>query len=245
MNVGDLYAAGAALLWSFSVILMRVAGYQIPPLPLTFFKSFVALFFLLTVLILLGEPLFVDLSGSAYLRLFISGAIGISVADAMIAASLNRLGASLQALADCAYTPTITLVGFFMFGEMLSAWEIIGGLLVVSGVFVGAVLKAEATTKKDLMIGILLAATAHAIMGVGILIVRDIYREESVVWVTSFRFLVAVLAMLVYGCFRFSGNLKSRLFLGFYRVDMWRTIIPMAILGPFSRPYFGSRGLSI
>jgi drug/metabolite transporter (DMT)-like permease len=242
MYVGDLYAIGSALVWSFSVILMRVAGYQIPPIPLTFFKSCVALFLLIITLILFGESLFVDLSGSEYLRLIISGAVGISIADAMIAASLNRLGASLQALADCAYTPVITLVGFFMFGKMLSGWEIIGGLLVVSGVFAGAVMKAEVATKKDLMIGILLAASAHAIMGVGILMVRDIYREESVIWVTSFRFLVAVVAMLIYGYFRWPGNLKKRLFMGFYRVDMWRTIIPMALLGPFLTTLFWIAG---
>jgi len=242
MYVGDLYAIGSALVWSFSVILMRVAGYQIPPIPLTFFKSCVALFLLIITLILFGESLFVDLSGSEYLRLIISGAVGISIADAMIAASLNRLGASLQALADCAYTPVITLVGFFMFGEMLSGWEIIGGLLVVSGVFAGAVMKAEVATKKDLMIGILLAASAHAIMGVGILMVRDIYREESVIWVTSFRFLVAVVAMLIYAYFRWPGNLKKRLFMGFYRVDMWRTIIPMALLGTFLTTLFWIAG---
>ena len=242
MYVGDLYAIGSALVWSFSVILMRVAGYQIPPIPLTFFKSCVALFLLIITLILFGESLFVDVSGYEYLRLIISGAVGISIADAMIAASLNRLGASLQALADCAYTPVITLVGFFMFGEMLSGWEIIGGLLVVSGVFAGAVMKAEVATKKDLMIGILLAASAHAIMGVGILMVRDIYREESVIWVTSFRFLVAVVAMLIYGYFRWPGNLKKRLFMGFYRVDMWRTIIPMALLGPFLATLFWIAG---
>lgn len=242
MYVGDLYAIGSALVWSFSVILMRVAGYQIPPIPLTFFKSCVALFLLIITLILFGESLFVDLSGSEYLRLIISGAVGISIADAMIAASLNRLGASLQALADCAYTPVITLVGFFMFGEMLSGWEIIGGLLVVSGVFAGAVMKAEVATKKDLMISILLAASAHAIMGVGILMVRDIYREESVIWVTSFRFLVAVVAMLIYAYFRWPGNLKKRLFMGFYRVDMWRTIIPMALLGPFLTTLFWIAG---
>jgi len=233
MYIGDLYAAGCALVWSFSVILMRVAGYQIPPIPLTFFKSCVALFCLVITLTVLGEPLIVDLSRSEYLRLIISGVVGISIADAMIAASLNRLGASLQALADCAYTPAITLVGFLMFGEMLNTWEVIGGFLVVSGVFVGAVMKVEVAAKKDLVIGIFLAASAHAIMGVGILMVRDIYREESVVWVTSFRFLVAVVAMLIYGYFRWPGNLKNRLLMGFFRVDMWRTIIPMALLGPF------------
>lgn len=221
---------------------MRVAGYQIPPMPFTFFKSCVALILLVITLILLKQPFVVDLSGYDYLRLIISGAVGISVADTMIAASLNRLGASLQALADCAYTQTITLVGFLMFGETLNAWEIMGGLLVVSGVFVGAVIKTDVATRKDMIIGIILAASAHAIMGVGILMVRDIYREESVIWVTGFRFFVAVLAMFLFGYIKYPGRLKSMLLLGFYRRDMWRTIIPMAILGPFLATLFWIAG---
>ncbi|MDB4032680.1 DMT family transporter [Porticoccaceae bacterium] len=242
MSLGDFFALASALVWSFSVILMRVAGYQIPPMPLTFFKSCVALILLVITLILLKQPFVVDLSGYDYLRLIISGAVGISVADTMIAASLNRLGASLQALADCAYTPTITLVGFLMFGETLNAWEIMGGLLVVSGVFVGAVIKTDVATRKDMIIGIILAASAHAIMGVGILMVRDIYREESVIWVTGFRFFVAVFAMFLYGYIKYPGRLKNKLLLGFYRRDMWRTIIPMAILGPFLATLFWIAG---
>ena len=34
--IGDLYAVGSALAWSFALILMRVAGRQVPPIPLTF-----------------------------------------------------------------------------------------------------------------------------------------------------------------------------------------------------------------
>ncbi|CAI8274985.1 DMT family transporter [Porticoccaceae bacterium] len=242
MYTGDYYAVASALVWSFAVILMRVAGYQIPPVALTFFKSSVALFLLVITLFILQEPLLLDLSGWDYFRLIISAVVGISIADTMVAASLNRLGASLQALADCAYTPTITILGFVMFGEMLSAWEIMGGLLVVSGVFVGAVMKTTAATKKDIMIGIALAATAHAIMGAGILIVRDIYREESVIWVTGFRFLAAVVAMAIFGAIKYPGNLKTTLLLGFYRTDMWRTMIPMAILGPFLATLFWIAG---
>ena len=57
MHIGDLFAAGSALVWSFALILMRVAGHQIPPIPLTFFKNVVALVLVVITLLLLGEPL--------------------------------------------------------------------------------------------------------------------------------------------------------------------------------------------
>lgn len=233
MFMGDFFALGSALANSFAVIFMRVAGYQIPPLSLNFFRVCVGLALTVITLLLLGEPLFVALSTMDYLRLVISAVLGIAVADTMIAASINRLGASLQALANCAYMPAITLVGFVMYGEILSAWEIIGGLLVVSGVFVGAVMKPETTTARNLWIGILLAAGAHVTMGVAILMVRDIYREVSLIWVSGFRLSIAVLAMYLFAQIRFSGQLRANLLLGFVRPDMWRSLIPMAILGPY------------
>ncbi len=242
MHIGDLYAAGSALIWSFALILMRVAGRQIPPIPLTFFKNFVAFIFVLITLIILGEPLYIQLQPYDYLRLVVSAVLGISVADTMIAAAVNRLGASLQALADCAYAPSIAFVGFIMFGELLSTWEIIGGVFVLFGVFVGATMSAEIKNPKDLWIGILLAAGAHIIMAIGILMVRDIFREESLVWVCSFRFFIGTIAMYIYAVIRFPGRIKETLFLGFLRSDMWRTMIPMTVLGPFLATLFWMAG---
>jgi len=43
LSLGDWCAIGSGFFWSFSVILMRISGYTIPPLPLTFFKSFIAI----------------------------------------------------------------------------------------------------------------------------------------------------------------------------------------------------------
>ena len=71
MYTGDYYAVASALVWSFAVILMRVAGYQIPPVALTFFKSSVALFLLVITLFILQEPLLLDLSGWDYFRLLL------------------------------------------------------------------------------------------------------------------------------------------------------------------------------
>ena len=242
MHIGDLYAVGSALVWSFALILMRVAGHQIPPIPLTFFKNFVALILVVISLLILGEPLYIQLEPLDYLRLVISAVLGIAVADTMVAAAVNLLGASLQALADCAYAPSIAFVGFVMFGEILSTWEIIGGIFVLFGVFVGATMTAEIKNPKDLWVGILLAAGAHVVMAIGILMVRDIFRQESLVWVCSFRFLIGALAMYIYAVIRFPGRVKETLFVGFLRPDMWRTLIPMAILGPYLATLFWMAG---
>lgn len=230
MHQGDVYAILSGFFWSMSVILMRVSGLQIPPLPLTLFKSAVAVGFFVITSRALGEALVPELSGSAYWRLVLSAVLGISMADTMFAAALNRLGASLQALADCVYAPAIAVVGFLMFGEMLGFWELLGGLLVVSGVIVGMRMTPEVKSRRDLAIGVALTAGAHVIMALGILVVRDIYREVSVVWVSGFRFLVATLVLGVFAACRAD---RGQMFVGFQRRDLWKAMLPMTFLGPF------------
>lgn len=239
LSPGDLYALAAGFFWSFSVILMRISGFSIPPLPLTFFKSFIAILGFVTVLLFMGGPWLPSYDGMTWLRLVISAVLGISIADTMFVAALNRLGASLQAIADCIYAPSVAFVGFLMFGEGLTAWEIVGGALVVSGVFVGLVRTKEIKEPRDLIFGALLAAGAHVIMAVGILMVRDVIQEGSLVWIAGFRFTVATLAL---GLFAIICGKGKSLGLAFQRRDTWKFTVPMALLGPFLATLFWIAG---
>ena len=72
MLIGDLCAVSSALLWSGSVILMRISGRQLAPLPLTFFKIWIAVGCFLLVLLWEGGPWMPDLPGRDYLRLVVS-----------------------------------------------------------------------------------------------------------------------------------------------------------------------------
>ncbi len=239
LSPGDLYALAAGFFWSFSVILMRISGFSIPPLPLTFFKSFIAILGFVTVLLLMGGPWLPTYGAMTWLRLVISAILGISIADTMFVAALNRLGASLQAIADCIYAPSVAFVGFLLFGEGLTAREMIGGALVVSGVFVGMVKTKEIKEPRDLVFGALLATGAHIIMAVGILMVRDVIQEGSLVWIAGFRFTVATATLALFAMFR--GELGS-LAMAFKRRDTWKMTIPMALLGPFLATLFWIAG---
>lgn len=239
LSAGDMYAMAAGFFWSFSVILMRISGFTIAPLPLTFFKSFVSILGFVTVLLFLKGPFFPSYDAVTLTRLVVSAVLGISIADTMFAAALNRLGASLQALADCIYAPAVTFVGFLLFGETLSNWELIGGALVVSGVFVGMVKTKEVVEPRDLVIGTVLAVGSHVIMALGILMVRDVIREGSLVWIAGFRFLIATAALALFALVSGKGK---QLTIGFHRRDLWKYTVPMALLGPFLATLFWIAG---
>lgn len=225
----EFAALASALVWSIAVILLRVSGLKIAPLPLTFFKSTVALVcFLLTVLYL-GLPLLPALSVFDYVKLVLSAILGVSIADTLFVAALNRLGASLQALADCIYAPSIAAVGFLMFGESLGLLEVVGGGLVLAGVVVGVGVRLEGELeRKELVKGVVLAALAHVIMAVGILMVRDILRQESVIWVCAFRFFAATLVLGFYCAYK-----KEELWAGFKATELYPWTITLSVLGPY------------
>jgi len=229
-GLGEQLALAAALVWSVAVILIRISGLEIRPLPLTLFKSAVAVLCFALTLPFLDIPFVPELQAQEWWRLVVSSLLGIAVADTMIVAALGKLGASLHAIADCVYAPCMAFVGFVMLGESLTRWEVFGGCLVVAGVGVGMRLTKEVTEVRALVLGVLLAGGAHLIMAVGILMVRDIYAEHSIVWVSGFRFLVASLILVIYGLL---GKDRRGLWEGFRRKDIWKWSVPMSILGPY------------
>ena len=239
MNEGEIFAVLAALVWSFCVILMRVAGFQVPPVALTVFKGGTATIFFVIAIPLVGESFFPSLSAGNYLRLTVSAILGITIADTLYAAALNRLGASLQALAGVMYSPSMVAVGFLLFGEMLGRWELLGGVLVVSGVAVGMRKTEDVHSERDLAVGIIMAVSSHLIMAFGILMVRDVIREHSVVWLSAYRFLVATVVLIAVASIRLPIR---EVFLGFRRRDIWKIMIPMSFLGPFMGTMFWTAG---
>ena len=239
MNEGEIFAVLAALVWSSCVILMRVAGFQIPPVALTVFKSGTATIFFVIAIPLVGESFFPSLSACNYLRLTVSAILGITIADTLYAAALNRLGASLQALAGVMYSPSMVAVAFLLFGEMLGRWELLGGTLVVAGVAVGRRKNEDVHSQRDLAVGIIMAMSSHLIMAIGILMVRDVIREHSVVWISAYRFLAATVVLVAVASIRLPVR---EVFLGFRRRDIWKIMIPMSFLGPFMGTMFWTAG---
>ena len=110
---------------------------------------------------------------------------------------------------------------------------------MVAGVAVGMRITVEVKSQRDLWVGVMLAAGAHIIMAVGILMVRDVIRETSVIWVSGVRFLIATVVLGILAAFRMPLN---QLFLGFLRRDTWKMTIPMAVFGPFLATIFWVAG---
>ena len=116
--VGELMSVGAALVWSYSVILFKQAD-EMAPLGLNALKNVVAMVCLAITMLLMGTGIPWDRPLEDWLLLAASGVLGIALADTLFFAALKRMGPGRLAVVEC-LTPFIVMTSVLFLGEPLS-----------------------------------------------------------------------------------------------------------------------------
>ena len=229
--LGEACALLAALTWSVSVILFKRSE-AVTPLAMNLFKNTVAAVLLgLTLLaLLLGgwTELPLERSRGDWARLLFSGVLGIAVSDTLIFMALRRLGASLLAVVDCIYAPTIVVLSVVVLHEPVPAAFLAGGALVVGGVLltvtertpdepelpasVAAPIEAEANEgdaaqgeesdpqdrRRERALGVAFGLAGIAAMASGVVLAKPALDSGDLVEVTLVRLLAGVAALLLW-----------------------------------------------
>ena len=184
-HLGELCALATALVWAFSVILFKKSGEFVRPVALNTFKSTLAMLLLVPTLYLWGDSLFHPAPARDYALLFLSGAVGVAVADSLFFKSLNLLGAGLSAIVDCLYSPFIILL-------------IVGVLMIISAVLTATGVRGRGTVPRgDLVRGAVWGALAMALMAIAIVMVKPILDRSPLLWATEIRLMGGCLVLYV------------------------------------------------
>ena len=120
--------------------------------------------------------------------MIISGIFGVAVGDLFFLASLRRLGAGLNAIVSTAYSPTIFILAFFMFGEVISLQAYFGGILVIAGIIIGTLELPKNRSRKNIAWGVLYGFTAQALTAFSVLLLKPIMEIHPVVPIALVRF---------------------------------------------------------
>ena len=253
--LGEAYALLAAFSWAVALIFFKRSGVSVPPMALNLFKNVVGLV-LLTVALLFVAPedqTIGALTTREAVLLAISGVLGIAFADTLLFFSLNKIGVGMLAIVECSYAPLMIFFAWLVAGESVSATTVIGGLLVISAVFVatGRTRRSyrespldlesrrqsgdqspDATPNRtELVKGIVIGILAIALMAFGIAMVKSTIESAPLVPVTMLR-LAAGSAMLAI----IMGVHKNRR--EWFRVfvprwNVWSTCVPAGFFGTF------------
>ena len=198
--MGDIYAIITALCWSSAVILFDVSSKKIDSFQLNVLKNFVGVFgFILTIIILsIPIPIF---SQHEIIILFFSGVIGVAIADLLFLDSLRRIGSGLSAVVATIYSPSIFIIAYLLFGEIVKLQSYIGGVLVITGIVIATYKLPQIVKNNNLYIGIIFGVFAQIFTAYSVLLVVPIMENNPIIYIALIRFsigLIVTAAVLVY-----------------------------------------------
>jgi len=206
LNQGDIFAILTALFWSSGVILFQVSGRILSSLQISLLKNIIGVIGFIGILAVQGNvfPLFTH---HELWILIISGILGVAVGDLFFLASLRRLGAGLIAIVSTTYSPSIFLLAFLMFGEVISLQAYFGGALVITGIIIGFLEKPKNKRREDIAWGVLYGFAAQALTAFSVLLLKPIMEIHPVVPIALVRFSTG--AVLSIGFLAFAKGLPA------------------------------------
>ena len=154
LNQGDIFAILTAIFWSSGVILFQVSGRILSSLQISLLKNIIGVIGFIGFLAVQGV-VFPSFTHHELWILIISGILGVAVGDLFFLASLRRLGAGLNAIVSTSYSPTIFLLAYFMFGEVISLQAYFGGALVIAGIIIGTLEIPKNQSRENIAWGVL------------------------------------------------------------------------------------------
>lgn len=229
---GEVCALLAPLCWSVAILLYRRSTDLASPMAMTLFKNCFAVLLLTVTLVGLGQGLPTDRSALDWLRLAVSGVLGLAVADMALFEALRRIGAARIALVDTIYAPTVVALSVVFLDEALTVGLVAGGALVVAGV---AVANARPDERPDAdggspLVGTLFGLVAIGGNAVGVILAKPVLEGSDLVEVTLTRLVAGVLGQLAFVAVRggaadaFGAMRPSR---------VWWTLAPAAFVGTY------------
>ncbi len=237
---GDIYAVLTAIAWSVAVVFYKHSGRVLAPVPLKTFHNVIAVILFAVSIILIREPFALHMSGEHWLRLIASAFIGISLADTLYVAAINRVGAGVQALVDGLYTPFIIILAFLFWHEHLPTMTLWGGALVVGATVIAHLdVSRIGVDRKNLFVGLTYAVLSQFAMAACVLLIRDILKEHSVLTITFYRYIVGTIFLVLITAPKFPWKIAVR---SFKPSKDWRVLLPGVILGPYTATLFWFAG---
>lgn len=194
---GELCSILSALAWAVGVIFYRQLGATLPPLQLNFLKNALVLAMLVPATVLLHGLALPVFSPAQIAIAIASGMIGIGIADTLYFRALNELGAGRMGVLGNFYSPFVIVLSFVFLGERLLPIQLLGFVLVSTGVWVAAwPRRGREPRPAHALRGFFFALLAVALMAVSVVMVKRVLEAQPLLWVTGLRMVGALAGML-------------------------------------------------
>ena len=229
---GEVCALLAPLCWSIAILFYRRSSELASPMAMTLFKNSLAVGLLVLTMLALGERFPTDRSAADWLRLVVSGILGLAVADMCLFEALRRIGAARIAVVDTVYAPTVVILSVLFLGEELTLGLLFGGALVLVGVTVA---NSRVDSRVDAdggspLVGTLFGLAAIIGTAVGVILAKPVLERSGLIEVTLTRLVAGVLGQLLFVAVR--GGAADA-FRAMRPSPVWWTLVPAAVIGTY------------
>ena len=185
--MGDLYALLTAVCWSISVILFDLSSNKFNPLQINIVKNFLGVIGFIITIFILNIP-YPNFSNKSLIILTISGIIGVGVADLLFLDSLNKIGSSFSAIVATIYAPSVFIIAYIFFDEIITLNVYIGSILVLGGIVVSTYNSPKLISSYHLVTGFFYGALAQILTAISVLSVKPIMVDNPILYVALIRF---------------------------------------------------------
>ena len=221
-------ALGCALAWAVAVLSFRRLD-KLPPTAVNLFKNAVATCLLVLTMAVAGLSPDTDRSAGDWLSLVVSGVLGLAVADTLFLAGLRRIDASVAAVADCAYSPTVVVLSSVFLREPLAAGLVLGGPLVVLGLLVVSHRRRDDARPID-RVGLGLVIAGVVTTAIGVVVAKPALDRSHLLEATTIRLASGSIALFLFELLR--GKREEVLSL-FKPQPAWRPALVATFFGTY------------
>lgn len=231
--IGELSALLTAGLWSCSSIIFAGAIRRVGSVQVNVDRLVFAGIFLLATILAMGYD--VHLSATQLLNLGISGLIGLVFGDTFLFKSFHENGARISMLI-MSFAPAISaLLAYFIIGEMLSVWGILGIVVTTAGIVIVVVVgrQSSSTNAGISRRGIVYGFFGAIGQGAGLIFARMAFNEGPINgFVATFIRIAASIVILVPLAIA-AGRIKSPMRIFSVNRRAFMLTVAGAILGPY------------
>jgi len=192
-------ALSAAIFWSIAVIIFKSASEDISPFLITALKNTIATICFFSLFIFIDIPIWYDgFETLDYIKILISGVLGMGLADVIFLYALSKIGANRIALINCFEPVVIYILSFLFLSTVLTNQQILGFAIVITAILI-------INYEKDIddldfrvkRLGIMLQILAVVLSSIGIVLIKPVLSKVAgniniQLWVTAFRLLPGV-----------------------------------------------------
>ena len=231
---GEMAAISAAICWSFAVIIFRSASNELSPFLITALKNTIALLLFTLSFLTFKMPLWMDsFLISDYIKIIISGFLGMGIGDILFIYALSKIGANRVAIVNAFEPAVIYMFSITMLGTILTIQQLIGFIIVIlSMIIMGSEKDSNDINPRIKRNGMLLQILAVVISSFGIVLIKPVLNKingnmEAQIWITTFRLVPGfIIAWIV---FLFQKNKKQLLIPLKKSKNLWKIILGSGI----------------